>query len=156
MIRVQQEDFDLGQELAALTAGNHKVGGLAVFVGLVRDLADGKSVQAMSLEHYPGMTQKMLERIETEARSRWPLEACLVIHRYGRLEPGDRIVLVACASAHRQAALEACGFLIDWLKTKAPFWKLEEGPAGEAWVEARDSDDAAAARWATDKQELAE
>ena len=156
MIRVQQEDFDLGQELAALTAGNHKVGGLAVFVGLVRDLADGKSVQAMSLEHYPGMTQKMLERIETEARSRWPLEACLVIHRYGRLEPGDRIVLVACASAHRQAALEACGFLIDWLKTKAPFWKLEEGPAGEAWVEARDSDDAAAARWATDEQELAE
>ena len=156
MIRVQQEDFDLGQELAALTAGNHKVGGLAVFVGLVRDLADGKSVQAMSLEHYPGMTQKMLERIETQARSRWPLEACLVIHRYGRLEPGDRIVLVACASAHRQAALEACGFLIDWLKTKAPFWKLEEGPAGEAWVEARDSDDAAAARWATDKQELAE
>ena len=156
MIRVQQEDFDLGQELAALTAGNHKVGGLAVFVGLVRDLADGKSVQAMSLEHYPGMTQKMLERIETEARSRWPLEACLVIHRYGRLEPGDRIVMVACASAHRQAALEACGFLIDWLKTKAPFWKLEEGPAGEAWVEARDSDDAAAARWATDEQELAE
>lgn len=156
MIRVQQEDFDLGQELAALTAGNHKVGGLAVFVGLVRDLADGKSVQAMSLEHYPGMTQKMLERIEAEARSRWPLEASLVIHRYGRLEPGDRIVLVACASAHRQAALEACGFLIDWLKTKAPFWKLEEGPTGEAWVEARDSDDAAAARWATDEQELAE
>lgn len=156
MIRVQQEDFDLGQELAALTAGNHKVGGLAVFVGLVRDLADGKSVQAMSLEHYPGMTQKMLERIEAEARSRWPLEASLVIHRYGRLEPGDRIVLVACASAHRQAALEACGFLIDWLKTKAPFWKLEEGPAGEAWVEARDSDDAAAARWASDEQELAE
>ncbi len=155
MIRVQQEDFDLGQELAALTAGNHKVGGLAVFVGLVRDLAGDKAVGAMSLEHYPGMTEKMLERIEAEAKARWPLEASLVIHRYGRLEPGDRIVLVACASAHRQAALEACGFLIDWLKTKAPFWKLEEGPDGATWVEARESDDAAAARWASDEQELA-
>ena len=155
MIRVQQEDFDLGLELAALTAGNHKVGGLAVFVGLVRDLAGDKAVGAMSLEHYPGMTEKMLGRIEAEAKARWPLEASLVIHRYGRLEPGDRIVLVACASAHRQAALEACGFLIDWLKTKAPFWKLEEGPDGATWVEARESDDAAAARWASDEQELA-
>ncbi len=156
MIRVQQEDFDLGQELAALTAGNHKVGGLAVFVGLVRDMAGDETVGAMSLEHYPGMTEKMLERIESEALARWPLQASLVIHRYGRLEPGDRIVLVACASAHRQAALEACTFLIDWLKTKAPFWKLEEGPAGATWVEARDSDDAAAARWAADKKKLAE
>jgi molybdopterin synthase catalytic subunit len=156
MIRVQQEDFDLGRELAALTGGNHKVGGLAVFVGLVRDLAGGKAVGAMSLEHYPGMTEKMLGRIEAEARARWPLEASLVIHRYGRLEPGDRIVLVACASAHRQAALEACSFLIDWLKTKAPFWKLEEGPAGATWVEARESDDAAAARWATDEPKVAE
>ncbi len=155
MIRVQQEDFDLGLELAALTAGNHKVGGLAVFVGLVRDLAGDKAVGAMSLEHYPGMTEKMLGRIEAEAKARWPLEASLVIHRYGRLEPGDRIVLVACASAHRQAALEACSFLIDWLKTKAPFWKLEEGPDGATWVEARESDDAAAARWASDEQERA-
>jgi molybdopterin synthase catalytic subunit len=121
MIRVQREDFDPGRELAALTAGNHSIGGLAVFVGLVRDLAGEETVGAMTLEHYPGMTEKMLERIEAEARRRWPLEASLMIHRHGRLEPGDRIVLVACASAHRQAALEACGFLIDWLKTKAPF-----------------------------------
>ena len=156
MIRVQREDFDLGQELAALTAGNHKVGGLAVFVGLVRDLAGDETVGAMTLEHYPGMTEKMLVRIEQEARERWPLEASLVIHRTGRLEPGERIVLVACASAHRQAAFEACGFLIDWLKTKAPFWKLEEGPAGAKWVEARDSDDAAAMRWAPDAPDAAE
>jgi molybdopterin synthase catalytic subunit len=156
MIRVQREDFDPGQELAALTAGNHKVGGLAVFVGLVRDLAGDETVGAMTLEHYPGMTEKMLERIEQEARARWPLEACLVIHRTGRLEPGERIVLVACASAHRQAAFEACGFLIDWLKTKAPFWKLEEGPAGAKWVEARESDDAAAARWAPEEPDAAE
>jgi molybdopterin synthase catalytic subunit len=153
---VLREDSDPGRELAALTAANHKVGGLAVFVGLVRALADDKAVGAMILEHYPGMTEKMLERLEDQARSRWPLEASLVIHRYGRLEPGDRIVLVACASAHRQAALEACGFLIDWLKTKAPFWKLEEGPAGATWVEARESDDAAAARWAADEPDAAE
>jgi molybdopterin synthase catalytic subunit len=101
----------------------------------------------MTLEHYPGMTEKMLARVEAEARERWPLEASLIVHRYGRLEPGDRIVLVAAASAHRQAALDACQFLIDWLKTKAPFWKLEEGPEGAAWVEARASDDASAARW---------
>ena len=156
MIRVQREDFDLGRELAALTAGNHKIGGLAVFVGLVRDLAGDSAVGAMTLEHYPGMTEKMLARIEAEARARWPLEASLVIHRYGRLEPGDRIVLVACASAHRQTAIEACGFLIDWLKTKAPFWKLEEGPAGATWVEARESDDAAAARWSTNEPKVAE
>ena len=159
MIRVQRDDFDLGRELAALTAGNHKVGGLAVFVGLVRDMTGpgpgGAAVEAMTLEHYPGMTEKLLAEIEAEARARWPLEASLVIHRYGRLEPGDRIVLVACASAHRQAALEACNFLIDWLKTKAPFWKLEEGATGAKWVAARDSDDAAAARW-SDEDEAAE
>lgn len=151
MIKVQAEDFDVGAELAALTAGNHAVGGLAVFVGLVRDLVETagerQKIGAMTLEHYPGMTEKMLARVEAEARERWPLEATLVIHRYGRLEPGDRIVLVAAASAHRQAALEACQFLIDWLKTKAPFWKLEEGPDGAQWVEARSGDDAAAARW---------
>ncbi len=147
MIKVQREDFDVGRELALLCEGNHAVGGLAVFIGLVRDLAGDQPVGAMTLEHYPGMTEKMLARIEAEARERWPLEASLVIHRYGRLEPGDRIVLVAAASAHRQAALEACQFLIDWLKTKAPFWKLEEGPEGAVWVEARASDDAEAARW---------
>jgi molybdopterin synthase catalytic subunit len=147
MIKVQREDFDVGREIAALSDGNHAVGGLAVFIGLVRDMAGDQPVGAMTLEHYPGMTEKMLARIEAEACERWPLEASLVIHRHGRLEPGDRIVMVATASAHRQAALEACQFLIDWLKTKAPFWKLEEGSDGAAWVEARTSDDASAARW---------
>jgi len=147
MIKVQREDFDAGREIAALSDGNLAVGGLAVFIGLVRDMAGDRPVGAMTLEHYPGMTEKMLAKIEAEACARWPLEASLVIHRTGRLEPGDRIVLVAAASAHRQAALEACQFLIDWLKTKAPFWKLEEGPEGAAWVEARASDEASATRW---------
>ncbi len=147
-IRVQLEDFDVGAELEALSAGNHRIGGVASFVGLVRDLAEGEAVAAMTLEHYPGMTEKQLAKIEAEARARWPLEDCLIVHRYGRLEPGERIVLVITASAHRQAALESCQFLIDWLKTQAPFWKLEEGPEGSHWVEARASDDAAAARWA--------
>jgi molybdopterin synthase catalytic subunit len=148
MIRVQREDFDIGRELEALTQGRHGVGGLAVFVGLVRDMADSQEVGAMTLEHYPGMTEKMLGKIEAEAQERWPLEDSLVIHRHGRLEPGDRIVLVATTSAHRQAALESCQFLIDWLKTKAPFWKLEEGPDGaETWVEARAGDEDAAERW---------
>jgi molybdopterin synthase catalytic subunit len=147
MIRVQQEDFDVGAELAALTAGRTDVGGVASFIGLVRDLAGGAIVGAMTLEHYPGMTEKKLAEIEAEAQRRWPLQATLIIHRYGRLEPGERIVLVATASPHRQAALESCAFLIDWLKTKAPFWKVEETAAGPQWVEARDSDDDAAARW---------
>jgi molybdopterin synthase catalytic subunit len=148
MIRVQREDFDIGRELEALARGNHQIGGLASFVGLVRDMAGGEKIAAMTLEHYPGMTEKKLAEIEAEARARWPLEATLIIHRYGRLEPGDRIVLVVTASAHREAALESCHFLIDWLKTKAPFWKLEETPRGGDWVEARDADDAAARRWA--------
>jgi molybdopterin synthase catalytic subunit len=147
MIRVQREDFDVGAELAALTAGNHSVGGLAVFVGLVRDVVGEAALGAMTLEHYPGMTEKMLERIEAEANQRWTLEASLIVHRYGRLGPGERIVLVAAASRHRQAAFEACQFLIDWLKTKAPFWKLEETETGPRWVGARTSDDAAAERW---------
>ena len=147
MIKVQREDFDIGAELAQLTDGNTKVGGLASFVGLVRDLADQGAVSAMTLEHYPGMTEKRLAEIEAEARARWPLESVLIIHRYGKLEPGDRIVLVATASAHRQAALESCAFLIDWLKTKAPFWKLEQGSKGAAWVEAKESDDRAAEKW---------
>ena len=147
MIRVQREDFDLGAEMTALTAGNHKIGGLAVFVGLVRDVVGEEALGAMTLEHYPGMTEKMLERIEAEANQRWPLEASLIVHRTGRLEPGERIVLVAAASQHRQAALEACQFLIDWLKTKAPFWKLEETETGPRWVEARAGDDRAAERW---------
>ncbi len=148
MIRVQREDFDVGAEMAALTAGNHAVGGLAVFVGLVRDVAGEAALGAMTLEHYPGMTEKMLERIEAEANRRWPLEASLIVHRTGHLEPGEQIVLVAAASRHRQAAFDACQFLIDWLKTKAPFWKLEETEDGPKWVEARGSDDQAAKRWA--------
>jgi molybdopterin synthase catalytic subunit len=147
MIRVQLEDFDIGTELATLSDGNHQVGGIASFVGLVRDMSPDGKIGAMTLEHYPGMTEKQLAAIEAEARQRWPLEACLIIHRYGRMLPGDRIVLVATASAHRQAALESCAFLIDWLKTKAPFWKLEDGPAGSQWVEAKASDDLAADRW---------
>jgi molybdopterin synthase catalytic subunit len=143
MIRVQQEDFDVGAELEGLSAGDHGVGGVASFVGLVR----GAPGTAMTLEHYPGMTERKLAEIEAEALRRWPLSASLVIHRHGRLLPGDRIVLVATASPHRQAALESCAFLIDWLKTKAPFWKLEEGPQGESWVAARDSDEDAARRW---------
>jgi molybdopterin synthase catalytic subunit len=146
-VRVQAEDFDLGVELNALTAGNLAIGGLACFVGLVRDIHGGEAVSAMTLEHYPGMTEKMLARIEKEANRRWRLDASLIIHRFGRLTPGDRIVLVATASAHRQDALDSCAFLIDWLKTKAPFWKLEETPEGARWVDARESDQAAEARW---------
>lgn len=157
-VRVQREPFDLGTELAALTEGKHAVGGLASFVGLVRDFGAGDGrLAAMTLEHYPGMTERMLERIEAEANARWELEASLIVHRYGRMEPGEPIVLVACASAHRQAALEACQFLIDWLKTKAPFWKVEEIAGGEdRWVEARASDDAAAERWAAPGPKAAE
>ena len=110
-------------------------------------MADGQHIGAMTLEHYPGMTEKMLEQIDAEANKRWPLEASLIIHRYGRMEPGEQIVLVACASPHREAAFESCHFLIDWLKTKAPFWKLEEKDSGAEWVDARESDEDAAAKW---------
>jgi molybdopterin synthase catalytic subunit len=162
MIRVQAEDFDLGAELAALREGRHDIGALASFVGLVREMApegtqasspgsshNGFGEQSMTLEHYPGMTEKMLAEIEAEARARWPLQASLIIHRYGRLLPGEQIVLVACASPHRHAAFEACQFLMDWLKTKAPFWKLEEVDGKGNWVDARESDEAAARRWQT-------
>ncbi|MBI3708382.1 MAG: molybdenum cofactor biosynthesis protein MoaE [Proteobacteria bacterium] len=147
MIRVQREDFDVGAELTKLTAGRHDVGGVVSFVGLVRDMAGGAKIGAMTLEHYPGMTEKQLAAIEEEARRRWPLAAALIIHRYGRLEPGDRIVLVATASSHRQAAFDACQFLIDWLKTKAPFWKLEDTDQGAQWVAGEAGDDQAAQRW---------
>ncbi len=147
MIRVQREDFDVGAELAALTRGKTNIGGVTSFVGLVRDVAGDQRIAAMTLEHYPGMTERELQATEDEARRRWPLDAVLIIHRYGRLEPGERIVLVATASAHREAAFAACHFLIDWLKTKAPFWKLEETPEGARWVEAQASDDAAAKHW---------
>ncbi|WP_343713288.1 molybdopterin synthase catalytic subunit MoaE [Inquilinus sp.] len=146
-VRVQEADFDVGAEIAALSDGRSDVGGVASFVGLVRDIAGGTAVTAMTLEHYPGMTERQLEEIEAEARSRWPLLEVRIVHRIGRLEPGDRIMFCGAASAHRGAALEACAFLMDWLKTKAPFWKKEETPAGERWVEARAEDDDAAARW---------
>ena len=149
MIRVQRGDFDVGAEVARLTGGNAAIGGVCVFVGLVRDMAEADRVGAMTLEHYPGMTERQLERIDREARERWPLEETLIVHRHGRLEPGERIVLVAAASRHRQAAFEACQFLIDWLKTRAPFWKVEETSDGARWVESRAADDDAAARWSS-------
>jgi molybdopterin synthase catalytic subunit len=147
MIRVQQQAFDVGAELAALKHGKTNIGGSAVFVGTVRDMNVGANVSAMTLEHYPGMTEKALADIETEARRRWPLDETLIVHRFGRMLPGEDIVLVICCSAHREAAFDACRFLMDWLKTKAPFWKLEEGGKGASWVEERHDDHAAAARW---------
>lgn len=147
MIKVQRQDFDLAAEIAALTKGKTGIGGVVSFTGLVRDVSDGARVAAMTLEHYPGMTEKQLAAIERDACARWPLSASLIIHRYGRLLPGEQIMAVVTASAHRQAAFEAAEFLVDWLKTKAPFWKLESDGVQEAWVEARDSDDAAAERW---------
>ena len=144
-IAVQEAPFDLAAEGAALTRGREDVGGLASFVGLVR-ADDG--LAALVLEHYPGMTERAITEIAEQACARWPLTGCTVIHRVGRLEPGAPIVLVLAASAHRAAALEACAFLIDWLKTGAPFWKREEFADGrERWVEAKAEDDAAAARW---------
>lgn len=153
-VRVQREDFDPGAEMEALARGDTAIGAVASFVGLVRDMGTGqggggRGSSAMTLEHYPGMTERQLERIEAEARRRWPLAASLIVHRYGRLEAGDRIVMVATASAHRRAALESCEFLIDWLKTKAPFWKLEHDGADQRWVEAREEDEDAAGRWDT-------
>ena len=147
MIRVQEEDIDVGAEIDGLVGDDHGVGAVVTFIGLVRDINSGESVADMTLEHYPGMTEKMLARIEAEAMERWPLSASLIVHRYGQLAPGDRIVLVITTSAHRQAAFEASEFLVDWLKTKAPFWKQEETPDGAKWVAARSNDNAAAARW---------
>lgn len=149
MIRVQEEPFDVHAELLALRNGNHKIGGTALFAGSVRDLNLGEQVSAMTLEHYPGMTEKALTDIEAEANERWPLEASLIVHRYGRMLPGEDIVLVITCSSHREAAFEACQFLMDWLKTKAPFWKLEEGDEAvqTKWVDARESDSQAAGRW---------
>ncbi len=148
MIRVQRAAFDPAEEIAALVGANRRIGGVVSFVGLVREMAEGGAIAAMTLEHYPGMTERQLEAVVAEAEARWPLDACLIVHRYGRLEPGERIVLAAVASSHRDAAFDACRFLVDWLKTKAPFWKLEEGPAGARWVAEKAEDQAAAARWA--------
>jgi molybdopterin synthase catalytic subunit len=149
-IKVQTEDFDVGAEIAAITAGRSDIGGIGCFVGTVRASTGGAgpSVTAMELEHYPGMTEKAISRIAEQAAGRWPLLGCTVIHRVGTLRPGENIVLVIAASAHRQAALDATAFLIDWLKTKAPFWKREELASGDsAWVDAREEDDVAASRW---------
>ncbi|MBP5987545.1 MAG: molybdopterin synthase catalytic subunit MoaE [Azonexus sp.] len=146
-VRVQEADFDLGAELAALRAGDARVGALASFLGLVRDINDGASVSEMTLEHYPGMTEKALEAIVAEAKGRWDLYDVLVIHRVGPLKPCDQIVLVAVTSAHRGEAFAACEFVMDYLKTRAPFWKREATPDGAHWVDAREIDDSAAARW---------
>ncbi|HNB80228.1 MAG TPA: molybdopterin synthase catalytic subunit MoaE [Rhodocyclaceae bacterium] len=146
-VRVQEEAFDVGRELAALTAGRVDVGAVASFVGLVRDRNDGQGISAMTLEHYPGMTQSALEDIVEQAKSRWDLLDVLVVHRYGRLVPGDSIVLVLVSSAHRGEAFSACEFVMDFLKTNAPFWKKEVTPDGARWVEARESDAAAVQRW---------
>ena len=147
MIKVQRENFDVGAELATLYTDRRNVGAVASFIGLVRDVAGPGELSAMTLEHYPGMTEKQLKQLEADALQRWPLDRVLIIHRYGRLLPGDQIVLCAAAAAHREAAFAACAFLMDWLKTKAPFWKLEEVGGKTEWVEAKDADDEAAAKW---------
>jgi molybdopterin synthase catalytic subunit len=152
-VSVQEADFDVGVETNALSAGRLDVGAVATFVGLVRAdklSGEGSEVSAMTLEHYPGMTEKSLEAIVLEAGLRWRLQGVRVIHRFGRLVPGDRIVFVGVASAHRGDAFAACEFVMDYLKTRAPFWKKEDTPEGGRWVDARDTDDSAAARWEKD------
>ena len=147
MIRVQEQDFDIGAEMNRITAGRTDLGAIVTFTGTVRDQAADTKIDEMTLEHYPGMTEAELERVEAKALARWPLRASLIIHRYGRLVPGDRIVLVITASAHRSAAFEAAEFLMDYLKTNAPFWKREVTRGGGRWVEAAARDEAAAGRW---------
>jgi molybdopterin synthase catalytic subunit len=147
MIRVQTSDFDPGAEIARLSVGRDDIGAVVSFVGLVRGESHGERLVSMTLEHFPGMTERELQRIADEARARWSLQDVTVVHRIGELKPGERIVLVVTAAAHRRAAFEAAEFLIDYLKTKAPFWKRELRASGEHWVEVRGSDDEAAARW---------
>lgn len=146
-VRIQEHDFDLSQEIAALRQGDAQIGAVAIFIGTVRDLSDHKSVTAMTLEHYPGMTEKALHDIVDQAKGRWDLNDALVIHRVGPLKPTDQIVLVAVTSAHRGEAFAACEFIMDYLKTLAPFWKKEDTPDGARWVDARVSDDQAMTRW---------
>lgn len=148
-VRVQVEDFDVGAEIAALRRGNPKIGAVVSFVGLVRDINDGADVSAMTLEHYPGMTEKALQEIVDDAKRRWDIYDTLVIHRVGELRPLDQIVLVVTTSAHRGEAFAACEFVMDYLKTKAPFWKKEATPQGARWVDARESDTRAEERWQT-------
>jgi molybdopterin synthase catalytic subunit len=146
-VRVQTEDFDIGAEIAAMRKGNPAIGGIASFVGVVRDVNEGDSVSEMRLEHYPGMTEKSIEEIIAQARGRWNVIDALVIHRVGVLRPTDQIVLVIVASAHRGDAFTACEFIMDYLKTRAPFWKKEQTHDGGRWVEARTADDLSAERW---------
>lgn len=155
-IRLQSEDFDAGAETAKLTQGRSDVGAVVSFIGICRDHEGGRGVTAMTLEHYPGMAEEEIARHVADAQARWPLLGVTVIHRYGRMLPGDNIVLVATASAHREAAFEAASFLMDYLKTRAPFWKLEERPDGQDWVAAKNTDDTAAARWARSDKDAAE
>ena len=147
-VRVQTGPFDLAAEFAELAGGRSDIGGVGSFIGIVRDQHQGRTITELKLEHYPGMTERALADIAAQAESRWPLQGCTIIHRVGAMRPGEQIVLVLTASAHRAAALAACSFLIDWLKTAAPFWKQESYDDGStAWVAARDEDDVAAARW---------
>ena len=153
-VRVQAEDFDAGAEIARLRGGDPKVGAVAAFIGVARDVNDGAAVATLSLEHYPGMTEKALDGIVAEARGRWRLIDALVIHRIGALRPTDQIVLVAVTSEHRGDAFAACEFIMDYLKTRAPFWKKEATAEGERWVEARVADDESAARWQAQKTDV--
>jgi len=146
-IRIQETDFDVAQEIAALSKGRTDVGAVVTFSGVCRGSENGEPIAALTLEHYPGMAEAEIGRHADEALSRWPLQGLTIIHRFGRIAPGENIVLVVTASAHRQAAFEAAEFLMDYLKTNAPFWKREESQQGTSWIEARDHDDAAAARW---------
>jgi molybdopterin synthase catalytic subunit len=146
-VRIQTEDFDAGAEIAALRRGNAKVGAVASFIGIVRDVNEGDAVKELALEHYPGMTEKAIEEIIGQARARWDVYEALVIHRVGTLRPSDQIVLVVVTGAHRGEAFAACEYIMDYLKTRAPFWKKEETGKGARWVEARATDDIAAERW---------
>ncbi|MBA2777646.1 molybdopterin synthase catalytic subunit MoaE [Billgrantia kenyensis] len=154
MIRVQQASFDAGEEQRQLLAGRTDIGAVVSFTGLVRDFNESPDVTALTLEHYPGMTEAALGEIVSEAESRWPLQGARVIHRVGRLAPGDPIVLVVVASAHRRAAFEACDFIMDYLKTRAPFWKKEHSITGDYWVAERESDHRDANRWESDNDEI--
>ncbi|MEM1384826.1 MAG: molybdopterin synthase catalytic subunit MoaE [Pseudomonadota bacterium] len=146
-VSVQTEDFDISAEVERITSANREIGAVVTFTGLVREITGEGPITAMELEHYPGMTERSLREIVEQARTRWPLDAVRLVHRFGKLAPGDRIVLVIAASRHREAAFGAATFLMDYLKTRAPFWKKEHGVEGPVWVDARESDQQIAARW---------
>jgi molybdopterin synthase catalytic subunit len=146
-IRIQDADFDVAQEIAALSRGRTDIGAVVSFSGICRGSEQGEPIAALTLEHYPGMAEAEIRRHADDALARWPLQGLTIIHRFGRIAPGENIVLVVTASAHRQAAFEAAEFLMDYLKTSAPFWKREESARGTSWIAAHDHDDAAAARW---------